>query len=247
MSRTRRMKFIIRWDTSWFGNMGLTPSTLDSLQTASKAGVMDAMSRIATNFSDDHWFAQHHLYRASPTESRYGRLRRDIGNGNVNDNALAEYVGVSAPTHTFDGWSLLSRSVSCLLRGDPYSAVHLAYYAELRATIAILASEGIGIFNRKHCIVDRNGNCELINVKGRPRNRVLGTHECAWSVFEWWANGRQIHRSASKGHQTGSARFGHLDRRNHEIRFFFSGYWRRLVENLGARRGTILWRQRLEK
>ena len=180
--------------------MALVPSTLASLQTASNAGVKIAMNRVASNLSVDHWFAQHHVYRASPSVSRYERLQRDIRDGNVNDEALAEYVSVSAPTHTLDGWSLLGRSVNCLLMGDPYNAVHLAYYAELRATIAILASEGIGIFNQNHCIVDRNGNCQLIQVvdkrynrNGNPYRARLGTHECAWSVFEWWANeGRSI-------------------------------------------------------
>ena len=188
MLRTQRRKFIFRWVTSRLRNMALALDTLTSLQTASNAGVKQALNRIATNFNDDHWLAKQHRYRALPNKSRYARMRSDINRRRLNDNALAEFISVSAPTHALDGWSFLGRSVNSLLKGDPYSAVHFAYYAELRATIAILASEGIGIFDRIHCIVDGTGNCLRIDVKENRTNKKLFTHQCTWAVFEWWAN-----------------------------------------------------------
>ena len=175
--------------------MTLTIGSQNSLDLASNVGVNDAMSRVAANFSDAHWFTETHVYRSGPGANRYDQLRIDLDNGNVDVGGLAEYVSVSVPTHTLDGWSLLGRSVNCLLKGDPYSSLHLAYYAELRATIAILASEGIGIFDRKHCIVENNGQCTLIDVignpygnQGNPRKELFRTHECTWAVFQWWAN-----------------------------------------------------------
>ena len=188
MSRTQPRKFIFHWVTSRVGNMALAHDTLTSLRTASNAGVKDAMSRVATNFSDDNWFSRQHRYRASPNRSRYSQIWQDVNRGPLDDDALAEYMSISAPTHALDGWSLLGRSVNCLLKGDPYSAMHLAYYAELRATIAILASEGIGIFDRFHCIVDGTGNCLRIVVKENGTNKKLFNHQCAWAVFEWWAD-----------------------------------------------------------
>ena len=188
MSRTQRMKLFIRCVTSRLGNMTLATDTLTSLQAASNAGVKDAMSRIATNFDNNNWFAAQHRYRASPNRSRYAEIRSDINRRRLSDNALAEYTSISAPTHALDGWSFLGRSVNALLKGDPYSAMHLAYYAELRATIAILAAEGIGIFDRINCIVDDNGDCFTINVKESGTNRKLPTHQSTWAVFEWWAN-----------------------------------------------------------
>ena len=146
------------------------------------------MVRIATNFDDDHWFATQHRYRASPSRTRYAQIKRDINRRRVNHNALAEYISISVPTHTFDGWSLLGRAVNSLLRGDPYSALHLAYYAELRAAVAILASEGIGIFDNVHCIVESNGKCSTFSVKKNANSRKLSSHQSTWAVFEWWSN-----------------------------------------------------------
>src|ERR1700722_6306108 len=57
---------------------------------------------------------------------------------------LAQYISASSILHCADGWSYLGRAISCLLTGDPHRVVHLAYYAELRAALSLLASEGIG-------------------------------------------------------------------------------------------------------
>lgn len=66
---------------------------------------------------------------------------------------LAQYIAASVALHSNDGWSYLGRSVACLLAGDTHRALHLAYYAELRAAMSLLASAGIGIFNNQHFIV----------------------------------------------------------------------------------------------
>ena len=167
--------------------MVLTANTLSILNSASSNRVQLAMHRIASNFNDEHWFHDRHPYRVSPNRSRYAQIKLDLKRRRANDDEMAEFISVSAPTHALDGWSLLGRSVDSLLKGDPYSAVHLAYYAELRAAIAILASDGIGIFDRIHCILDYSGNCQRVFVKDRRRG-ILSTHQCTWAVFEWWAN-----------------------------------------------------------
>ena len=103
---------------------------------------------------------------------------------------LAQYIAASVALHANDGWSYLGRSVSCLLAGDTHRALHLAYYAELRASMSLLAGAGIGIFDKKHFIVPTTNS---------TANFGLGhsTHVIAWlALFDgrmpgrdapWWA------------------------------------------------------------
>ena len=92
---------------------------------------------------------------------------------------IIEVIAVRGPLHTIDGWSYFSRSLSALLSGDPHAARHLAYYAELRAALSILASGGIGVFNRINRVVDAGGNLLPLS----PRS----THDMCWAVLEHWA------------------------------------------------------------
>ena len=65
------------------------------------------------------------------------------------------------------------------LRGDTGAATHLSYYAELRAAMSLLASQGIGVFNSNHAIVKKNGDVEVFKQRG--------THKFAWDVLEEWS------------------------------------------------------------
>src|SRR5262249_39117892 len=62
---------------------------------------------------------------------------------------------------------------------------HFSYYAQLRASLAILASTGIGVFNEFNCAVDQSGRVLKIDDSSRPR--ALGTHAMAWLALEEWA------------------------------------------------------------
>jgi hypothetical protein len=93
---------------------------------------------------------------------------------------LAQYIAASAVLHANDAWSYLSRSIQCLLAGDPHRALHLGYYAELRASMSLLAAAGIGIFDRKHfVVVAPNSTAKL--------ESAAGTHAMAWNALEFWA------------------------------------------------------------
>ena len=149
------------------------------------------MNRVASGILEDHWLPKGHPYRRrnrlGKWRAGYNRLRNDILQGKVRSEELAEYISVSVPVHSMDGWSLLGRSIHSLLRGDPYSAVHLAYYAELRAAVAVLASQGIAVFDKRHCVIDSDGRCALVEAldeDGCP----MGPHQWAWEVFQWWAD-----------------------------------------------------------
>lgn len=93
---------------------------------------------------------------------------------------LAQYIAASVALHSNDGWSYLGRSVACLLAGDTHRALHLAYYAELRAAMSLLASAGIGIFNNQHFIVP------VANTATKLRSGK-GTHTIAWLALEEWS------------------------------------------------------------
>jgi hypothetical protein len=109
-------------------------------------------------------------------------LKTDVQNNSINDNHLAQYIAASAPLHCADGWSFLGRALQCHVRGDATSAIHLAYYAELRAANSLLATQGIGIFDNPSVSVNSSGNCQ--RVPG------YGTHDLAWLALEHWADGQ---------------------------------------------------------
>jgi len=68
-----------------------------------------------------------------------------------------------------------------LLKGDPHRARHLAYYAELRAASALLATEGIGVFNKYHfALTARNVATKL--------GTEHGTHLFSWECLDHWAS-----------------------------------------------------------
>lgn len=107
----------------------------------------------------------------------------------LRSNDVNTYVGASTISHLLDGWGYLSQSVNALMSGNTGAAIHLAYYAELRAVMSILASEGIGVFNNKHIGLKDNADFSLFLKKSTvnsPRGKPLGTHEFAWDAFEKW-------------------------------------------------------------
>jgi len=99
---------------------------------------------------------------------------------------LAQYISASCLLHCSDGWSYLGKAILSLLRGDPHRARHLAYYAELRAAVSLLATEGIGIFNNKHFIVDAPDS--VARMHGGAEST---THLFAWACLDYWASRRR--------------------------------------------------------
>ena len=144
--------------------------------SASPEGIAAGARRVGTRSGGATWLAKGNRYRADAI----GSLNADDLAGNINDVDLAEYIAASAPLHCSDGWAYLGRAISCHLHGDADTARHLAYYAELRAAMGLLASQGIAIFNQRHFVVDKAGT------SARLYNDV-GTHAATWQVLEEWA------------------------------------------------------------
>lgn len=92
---------------------------------------------------------------------------------------VADYLALSTCCHVLDGWRYLSRAAISLLNGGRNEALHMAYYAELRAALSILAGSGIGILKDRHFSLESTG---VVNwFKG-------STHERAWEALQEWAS-----------------------------------------------------------
>ena len=63
---------------------------------------------------------------------------------------INSFLAASSLSHLLDGWIYLSHAFNSILNGDEATAIHLAYYAELRSAMSILATEGLGVFNNQH-------------------------------------------------------------------------------------------------
>ena len=166
--------------------MAIHPDSLALLELSSTEGIAKSMHRVAAGLTDEHWLPASHRYRTKGKNRGSNRLQDDLAKSILHSDALSEYVAISAPVHSVDGWSLLGRAIHCLLKGDYYSAVHLGYYSELRAALALLASQGIGVFNTLHSVIDFDGDCSLLKPVDEREERV-GNHQWTWLVFSWWA------------------------------------------------------------
>jgi hypothetical protein len=100
---------------------------------------------------------------------------------------MLEVIAVRGPLHAIDGWTYLGRAFSSLLSGQAHAARHLSYYAELRAALSILASSGIGVFNRRNAVVDAAGAVHIMS------NHA--THDMAWlALAEWSVSAASLER-----------------------------------------------------
>ena len=143
---------------------------------ASRPAVENAFRKICPNFAGRTWLAAGNRYAIDTV----GRLKTDSSASPpaLQEDDLAQYIAASAPLHLLDGWSFLGRAVDAALRGDPDAARHLAYYAELRAAMAPLASEGLGVFSDRHFVLESSS---------RPVKIPNGTtHTVVWELLEAW-------------------------------------------------------------
>jgi hypothetical protein len=159
----------------------LSATTQTELAHASSSGLAIVFDSLRTNLAANDWLRGTNSYRINCIQQITEDLIPTSVQGLVRPD-LAEYIAASAPLHCADGWTFLARSLSSYINGNPHQAAHFGYYAELRAAMSILAAQGIGVFNRKHFIIDRTAHCRG-PISGGP-----GTHEFAWLALDFWAN-----------------------------------------------------------
>jgi len=155
------------------------------VRSASPAPIEAAAASLATYMEGNRWLGANNRYLKETVQ----RLREDLDAGGqlspINQKHLRELIAASAVTHCIDGWALLGRAVSSTLLGDPHSARHLAYYAELRGASSVLARSGIAVLNAQHLVVDALGTVNPVRrawISGGG-----GTHVAAWLFLQEWS------------------------------------------------------------
>ncbi|SFP82982.1 hypothetical protein SAMN05443579_11618 [Variovorax sp. PDC80] len=162
------------------------------VRLASRPAIQNYFSSLAPALRNKLWLKASNRYKKSASET----YATDVAATAVNEAHLIDYIASSAPTHVIDGWSFLARASEALLKGDLGAALHLAYYAELRAAMSILACEGIGILNTKHPVVKPSGVDTAIITKAefwQKHNRTYnlkaaGTHSIVWPLLSHWGS-----------------------------------------------------------
>jgi hypothetical protein len=157
------------------------------LARASGQLVGNAFGRLKEQvFSKGTWLEATNHY----VEDVIEQLAHDANTGRItNHSDLIDYIAVSSPIHCVDGWSYLGRALESHMRGDCNTATHLAYYAELRAAMSLLASQGVGIFRRHHIVVTGPQTCEYLNrKKNNGKLSPYPTHDIAWVALKEWAS-----------------------------------------------------------
>lgn len=164
----------------------LSPQAKARLKLASDVPIAGYFASLPVADKRSFWLAQGNRYRAKCTQQYDDDLPKKANGGSpgkgltVNHADMVAYIAASGPTHAIDGWSFLGRSIDACLRNDPYNAIHLAYYAELRAAMALLASVGIGILNSNHTRVNKAG----LTSNYAKQN----THSHIWPCLYYWSS-----------------------------------------------------------
>jgi hypothetical protein len=142
---------------------------------AGRTEIDKAFIRLATHWQVSSWLGLRNRYRTHCIAV----IDKDLkAKRKPKARDMAEYIAASVPLHTYDGWAYLGRAIDAHIRGDTWAARHLAYYAELRAAMAILAHQGIGVFNLHSYVVESPLSLHRVDVP---------THDMARLALESWA------------------------------------------------------------
>jgi hypothetical protein len=158
----------------------LGPAQQATLGRADPKKIASLFSALPRNWRNGRWLSARNRYTYDST----GKISEDLAGalgtsvGTLNHTDMANYIAASSGIHCMDGWGYLSQAMEASLCGNSGVAKHLAYYAELRGTMSLLASAGIGVFLDKNFVVKSDKTCDRIN--GR-------THAFTWAALEHWA------------------------------------------------------------
>lgn len=152
------------------------------LASADRSFVVAALATVA-NKTPDLWVpATHPAYRG-------GLTLRWPAAAALPAAEIVDAIAISAPTHCVDGWGFASRALSSLMVGDHHAARHMAYYAQLRAGLSMLANLGVGVFDGVNVVIDGGGVIRRIDPwqgGGNP-NWGIGTHTIVWQALKAWS------------------------------------------------------------
>ncbi len=149
-----------------------------TMSHADPARLTQEFEGLVNNWRHGRWLSVGNRYRVDCDN----KIKADTTphTGQLRHGQLASYIAASSAIHCMDGWSYVARAMEAELAGDIDAARHLAYYAELRAAMSLLASSGVGVFNKKHFALNAVRKC--VSISGPP------THEFVWDALEHWAD-----------------------------------------------------------
>lgn len=158
--------------------MTLSTRDLATIRSLSRADVKLTLKGLRRFVGRSYWVGRNNTY----TTDTVKKIKNELAAGGIaNPRHLSQYIAASVVLHCSDGWSYLGRALGALLRGDPHRARHLAYYAELRAAMSLLASIGIGVFNNRHLVINGAGSVASLACQYK-------THEFVWDCLETWGD-----------------------------------------------------------
>lgn len=82
--------------------------------------------------------------------------------------------------HMIEGWRYASAATNSFLNNSKHTALHFAYYAELRAALSLLSWSGIRVRQNAHYYLDVFGNKKVV-----PHS---ATHTAVWGLWQNWVN-----------------------------------------------------------
>ncbi|WP_030484459.1 hypothetical protein [Nocardioides aequoreus] len=154
----------------------LTADQIQILNRASRAAIATVVADPALT-SAAEWIPHTNAYFPNPLD----QIKTDKEVPAAHHSDFLRYVANASIVHCGDGWSYLGRAVSALLQGDVNSAVHLAYYAELRAAMSLMGGHGIFITDRWNFVVESQSTITLLNKQP--------THVATWQALSEWIQG----------------------------------------------------------
>ncbi|WP_202299106.1 hypothetical protein [Mesorhizobium sp. 131-2-1] len=170
--------------------MTLSPDDLNRLQQCGKAGFEAYINRFAAGGSGD-FLSQGHPFQTGIVLGQPGIVSDRTTFRNLAADQIQELTFSRGILHCLDGWSYLARSLAACAAGDPHRVRHLAYYAELRAALAMLAVHGIGVFDRYSCVISAGGAVTHLDAQ-------FGTHTDTWLILQAWAQNLAVRNNVAE-------------------------------------------------
>lgn len=163
-------------------------SAKTAITNCDAAPIQGALSNSLRKFlKRNRWIGADNFFEKSDVRSVIDKVEKTAVANKINVQTkrrnLSDYTAASTIVHCFDGWNFLARACDSFISGDSSTAFHLSYYAQLRATMSIMASNGISIFNRKHFYFDlTSGDIDFIT---KDTTHVVSSNLLtAWSNFQ---------------------------------------------------------------
>lgn len=165
----------------------------DYIQNISREGVVDGVK----NIKRYHIASKRILSDNNPLIKNGPKSVINHGDNtriyNIAQPKINSFLAASSLSHLLDGWIYLSHAFKSILNGDEATAIHLAYYAELRSAMSILATEGLGVFNNQHLGIFSPTSSKEFPVNGYKNKgtppiltrtaKPYGTHTFTWDAI----------------------------------------------------------------